>query len=194
MSAKNVDPQKLIDNYFRCIKDLRNGNEAAVDKLVGMWSEEGVFEFAGAPPVTGVFKGINAIHVLYKNRVKACGMPLELAGAKTPAGKSFARNVALGAVDTHIDRSRAIAVEDKSTPGSASKTQRVVVGWTTVIGTDDSRGFEVNGSHAFTFTDGRISHLKVNVSSKPRASANLDLDHLAVKDIGRLALAAWAVV
>jgi hypothetical protein len=194
MPTKNVDQQTLIDNYFEYIKELRNGQEAAVDKLTGMWQEDGVFEFAGSPPVTGVFKGINAIHVLYKNRVKACGMPLTLEGVNPVAGKSFAREVALGAVVTHPDRSRAVAVSDKSAPGAAGKTQRVVVGWTTVIETDDKRGFEVNGSHAFTFTEGKISRLKVSVSPKPRVSQNLDLNSLAVKDIGRLALAAWAVV
>lgn len=194
MPAKNVEPQTIVNNYFEYIKELRNGQDAAVEKLTRLWDDDGIFEFAGAPPVTGVFKGINAIHVLYKNRVKACGMPLRLEGVNPVMGKPLTQEVALGAVVTHPVRSRAVAVSDKSASGATGKIQKVMVGWTTVIETDDKRGFEVNGSHAFTFTEGKISRLKVSVSSMPRASQNLDLDSLAVKDIGRLALAAWAVV
>lgn len=182
-----IDTHDIIDRYFSYIRELRNGQDEAVDKLIELWDESGVFEFAGASPVTGTYKGRNAIHVLYKNRVKACGMPLKLEGnPASPAGAAaLAREVALGAVDTQVNRMRNLA---------APKGQRVAVGWTTTIETDDKRGFQVGGSHTFTFKGGKISALKVSVSSKPEQSAGLDLNDLAVQDIGRLSLAAWAVV
>lgn len=179
--------QELVDRYFGYIRDLRVGKEEAVDKLVDLWDEDGVFEFAGAPPVVGTFKGRNAIYALYKNRVKACGLPLKLNG---DARTATAREVALGTVDTRIHRVRAL---DKNLAADTTP-ERVAVGWTTVIGTNDQRGFEVSGNHIFTFKGERIASLKVVVSPKADKTDGLRLEGLAVDDIGRLSLAAWAVV
>lgn len=190
------DTHEVINRYFSYIRELRNGKAEAVDRLIELWDEDGVFEFAGTAPVTGTYKGRNAIHVLYKNRVNACGMPLKLEGSLASPAGALAREVALGAVDTHVNRMRnlpASASSAKSTK-AAEKSQRVAVGWTTTIGTDDKRGFEVGGSHIFTFKGDKISALKVSVSPKPEASEGLALADLAVQDIGRLSLAAWAVV
>ena len=179
--------QELVDRYFGYIRDLRAGKEEAVDKLVDLWDEDGVFEFAGAPPVVGTFKGRNAIHTLYKNRVKACEMPIKLNGDTRTAA---AREVALGMVDTRVHRVRTL---DKN-PAADATPERVAVGWTTVVGTNDQRGFEVSGNHTFTFKGERIASLKVVVSPKPDKSDGLRLEGLSVDDIGRLSLAAWAVV
>ncbi|TPJ54851.1 hypothetical protein [Mesorhizobium sp. B2-6-4] len=188
------DPEDVVTRYFEYIRELRNGQREAVDKLVDLWDDEGVFEFAGAPPVTGTYKGKNAIHVLYKNRVAACGMPLSLVGDSSSAS-ALAAEIALGVVDTKVNRMRTLV---PGRPTSKSRTnsrgQRVAVGWTTVIGTGDKRGFEVTGNHAFTFMDGKISLLKVTVSPKAEDTPGLSLQGLAVADIGRLSLAAWAVV
>lgn len=180
MAAK-ADHEKIVKTYFSYIKDLRAGKDGAVDRLVSLWHEDGVFEFAGAPPVTGTFRGRNAIHVLYQNRLHANGMKLgsRLKGKKGEASMQ----AALGVVDTEVNRVR--AMDDK-----------LVAGWTTTIGTDRKQGFEVSGAHTFTFLDGKISSLKVVVS--PRAETaervGLSMEELAVDDIGQLSLAAWAVV
>lgn len=194
--AKALDPQDVVNRYFELIRDLRNGQQEAVDKLVELWNDDGVFEFAGAEPVTGIYKGKNAIHVLYKNRVAACGMPLKLAGEGTaPAAADIARDIALGVVDTQVNRMRTLAAGRTTAKSDAGvRSQRVAVGWTTVIGTDDQRGFQVTGNHAFVFKDGRINSLKVTVSPKAEVTPGLALEGLAVTDIGRLSLAAWAVV
>lgn len=190
------DSHEVIDRYFSYIRELRNGKQEVVEKLIELWDEDGVFEFAGTAPVTGTYKGRNAIHVLYKNRVNACGMPLKLEGAHAAPAGALAREVALGAVDTHVNRVRNLAASTTSAKSTkaAEKSQRVAVGWTTTIGTDDKRGFKVGGSHTFTFKGGKISALKVSVSPKPEDSEGLVLTDLAVNDIGRLSLAAWAVV
>ena len=175
-----VEPrhEQLVKDYFKQIQALRSGKEQAVDRLVEMWDVDGHFEFAGAPPVVATFEGINAIHVLYRNRLLANGMDLKLRGA----GKD-GLDAALGVVDTDVHRVRAL--EDK-----------VVAGWNTTIGTREGQGFEVSGSHTFTFRNGKILSLKVVVS--PRAqeakAENLSMAALTVDDVGQLSLAAWAVV
>ncbi|HZR82555.1 MAG TPA: hypothetical protein VFD92_15780 [Candidatus Binatia bacterium] len=179
--------ERVVKTYFTLIRDLRNGKEGSVEKLLDMWDVDGVFEFAGAPPVTGTFQGRTAIQVLYQNRFKASGMPLRLEGAKVGAKSS--KDVALGVVDTEVHRTRVL-------------DGKIVAGWTTIIGTDDRRGFEVSGSHTFTFREGKIRSLKVVVSpradpaekTKAAQALELRLDDLHVDDIGRLALAAWPVV
>ncbi|HEU0302113.1 MAG TPA: nuclear transport factor 2 family protein [Longimicrobium sp.] len=170
---------RLVGEYFRLIDELRSGVEGSVDRLVELWHPEGTFEFAGAPPVTGTYQGRNAIHVLYKNRFHSSGMPVTLSGAGTE-GKQ-AREAALGVVKTEVQRSRRTG-------------NKVVAGWTTVIGTADGRGFEVSGSHTFTFDRDRIRGLKVVITPRPRETKTLSMQELTVDDIGRLALAAWPVV
>ncbi len=176
--------EKIVENYFLYIKELRRGEEGAVGKLVDLWDEDGVFEFAGSPPVTGAFKGRMAIHTLYKNRVKAVGMPIMVQG-KDPQS---ATEKNLGIVDSRIERMRVVG------DGADSRPERVIVGWTSLVGTKDKKGFEVSGSHTFTFKDHRIVSLNVVVSPKPDETSGLSLKDLAVDDIGRLTLAAWAIV
>lgn len=176
VETKNLE---TVKNYFANIRELRNGQAEAVDKLLGLWDADGVFEFAGAPPLVATFQGRNAIHVLYKNRLLANGMPMKLE-LKDQAKADV--DVALGIVDTEVHRMREM------------NGNKVVAGWKTVIGTDRKQGFEVSGAHTFTFRDGKIRTLKVVISPQPDATPNLSVDQLAVDDIGRLSLAAWAVV
>lgn len=181
--AKTVETnQEIVKSYFSYIRELRAGKEEAVNKLMELWDADGVFEFAGAPPLVATFQGRNAIHVLYRNRLLASGMPLQL----DFKGKAKADvDVALGVVDTEVHRMREM------------NGSKVVAGWRTVIGTDKGQGFEVSGAHTFSFRDGKIRNLKVVISPQPEAvtkTPNLSADELAVDDIGRLSLAAWAVV
>jgi ketosteroid isomerase-like protein len=169
--------EQLVERYFQYIRELRTGVAGAPERLTELWDEDGVFEFAGSPPVVGTFVGRNAINVLYKNRFNTSGMPLRLTGDK--GGQEM--EVALGTVDTTVTRMR-------------QHDRKTVAGWTTLITTEDGRGFQVAGSHTFSFKGGRISRLKVVISPRPEAAESFDLESLDVQDIGRLALAAWAVV
>jgi len=171
--------ERLVDEYFRLIDGLRTGVEGSVERLVEMWHPDGTFEFAGAPPVTGTYQGRNAIHVLYKNRFHSSGMPVALSGAGSVGRET--REAALGVVRTDVQRTRRVG-------------NKVVAGWTTVIGTTDERGFAVTGSHTFTFERDKIRSLKVVVTPKPKPTRTLTMEELTVDDIGRLALAAWPVV
>lgn len=166
--------ENIVEQYFKIIRELRAGNAAAVEQLTALWDPDGVFEFAGAPPVTGTFKGRVAIQTLYNNRAKAAGMPLKL--------EAMHQEVALGTVDTQVHRTKVM------------DGNKVVAGWTTTAGTRDGLGFQVAGSHTFTFRDGKISSLKVVISPKHEETPNLKAAALSVNDIGRLTLAAWAVV
>jgi len=172
-------PENVVKDYFELIRELRGGNEDVVEKILSLWDEDGIFEFCGAPPVTGIYKGKVALATLYKNRAKATNMPLRLEGSEKKGSAS--KEAALGIVDTEVGKVRV-------------KENKVFAGWQTVIGTEDGRGFQVSGSHTFTFIEGRISSLKIVISPKPDVSANLRLEDLTINDIGRLALAAWPVV
>jgi ketosteroid isomerase-like protein len=178
MSTAEIETShdEVVNKYFHLIDELRKGTESVVPELVNMWDPDGVFEFAGAPPVTGTFRGRAAIQTLYKNRAAANRMPFKL---ETKSLKT--EDVALGRVHTDVNKIR--AVEGKT-----------VAGWNTVVGTEQGKGFQVAGSHTFSFKDGKISSLKVVVSPKAEQSANLKLEDLTVNDIGRMALAAWCVV
>ena len=175
--------EDTVRHYFDLIRELRTGVEGAPERLSELWHPDGVFEFAGSPPVTGTFVGVNAITVLYQNRFAANGMPLKLQGVQNNETKGAdGIDTALGVVDTDVHGLRVLDEE------------RVVAGWTTVIGTRDGHGFQVSGSHSFTFKDDKISKLRIVVSPKPDATERFDASALSVDDIGRLSLAAWAVV
>ncbi len=177
-ATRNKGNEGVVHAYFQHIKDLRAGKEGAVEALMELWDEDGKFEFAGSPPVKGAFHGRNAIQALYQNRFRANGMALRLESDK-PGGAH--REAALGVVSTDVGKVK-------------SRDHKVMVGWVTTVGAQDGRGFQVSGSHTFTFRDGKIADLKVVVSPRPDVAPNLKLEGLAVEDIGRLALAAWAVV
>lgn len=173
--------EEVVKNYFDYIRQLRNGDAEAVERLLALWDDDGTFEFAGSPPVNGTFRGKNAIHVLYKNRLLASGMHLQFEGA--PLRNMAADDIRLGIVDTEVKTTRPLE-------------QKIVSAWQTTIGTSDGRGFEVAGSHVFTFENGKIKTLKITISPRPERTEReaLSLESLTVSDIGRLALAAWAVV
>jgi ketosteroid isomerase-like protein len=174
----NRDLENKVTKYFELIRDLRNRKEKAVSSLMELWNQDGTFEFAGAPPVVGTFKGEMAIKTLYQNRFKASGMSIkiETLGAQP-------QEVNLGLVDTEVTNLR-------------TDHDRVIVAWSTTIGTTDNHGFDVAGSHLFEFEKGKIKKLRVSVSPKPDQSKlkSLKLDELSVTDVGRLSLAAWPVV
>lgn len=89
----------------------------------------------------------------------------------------------VGVVDTEVTHLR--------TDGN-----RAIAGWRTTIGTKENQGFDVAGSHLFTFQNGKIKSLRVSISPKPDQShlESLRMADLSVADVGRLSLAAWPVV
>jgi ketosteroid isomerase-like protein len=175
VTSDQVGPEKVVERYFELIRDLRKGDECAVDKLMELWAPDGVFEFGGAPPVVGTFKGAMAIRTLYHNRVQSCRMSVAAEGAK--------RDERLGIVDTQVIRIRRSGT-------------KILAGWTTTVGTSEDRGFDMGGSHQFTFERGKIKKLRVLTSAKATESQleRLSLKGLKVEDVGRLSLAAWPVV
>ncbi len=178
--ARKDDFKKPVEQYFKLIRDLRSGDEASVPKLMEMWDQDGVFEFVGAPPLVATYKGAVAIQTLYKNRLQSSKMPIRLEGK---AGTKATREATLGIVDTEVTHLR-------------TNGNRAVAGWRTTIGTAEGAGFDVAGSHQFTFENGRIKNLRVSISPKADDSrtANLTASELTVTDVGRLSLAAWPVV
>lgn len=177
-SEKYDDLDGSVKHYFELIRDLRAGDQESVPRLMEMWDQDGVFEFVGAPPLVATYKGRVAIETLYKNRVRSAKMPVRLESRK---GKEA--EATLGIVDTEVTHLR-------------TNGNRAVAGWRTTIGTEEGAGFDVAGSHQFTFENGKIKNLRVSISPKADDSrtANLSAANLSVTDVGRLSLAAWPVV
>ncbi len=176
VSAKE---EKLVNEYFKQIHALRNGVDKSLEKLTNMWDDDGTFEFCGAPPLNAKFSGRTAIKTLYKNRLHANGMEVMLDNESQKKLKQT--EVTLSDVETEVTRVR-------------SHNSKLVAGWTTRVGTHQKVGFNVSGSHTFSFKNGKIYSLKVVVSPKVDDAPNLKMDDLTINDIGRLALAAWPVV
>lgn len=180
--ARNVETkgseggEETVRQYFELVSALRKGDKAAVEGLMDFWHPEEFFKFAGASPLSGSFSGAMAIRTLYQNRVNACGMKVSSAGAD-------GREIRLGIVEMKVNK-------------TSSRGVKTLAGWRTVVGTSDNRGFDASGSHEFTSLDGKIKKLRVRVGDKPMASRDKSVSRLelAVSDVGRLSLAAWAVV
>jgi hypothetical protein len=172
------DHMEIVRHYFALIEELRKGNEEAVQQVMDLWDQDGIFQFVGAPPVVGTFEGVIAIHTLYKNRSQSHDMPLSL---ESHGDRPI--DVALGIVETNVSHLR-------------EHEGRVLAGWRTTVGTTEGHGFDVAGSHQFTFEGDKIKRLRVTVSPKADDSRmeSLSLKDLSVADVGRLSLAAWAVV
>ena len=114
--------------------------------------------------------------------LRANGMGLSL-GAKTSADGmvSAQRYAVLGVVDTDVHR---VKMQDDA----------AVAGWTTTISTEDGQGLQVSGRHRFKFEDARITQVIGSVTPQPKQASGLSMDDLAIANVGRLSLAAWAVV
>lgn len=169
--------QKVVESYFRHIRELRDGKATAVQALLDLWNPDGVIEFAGASPVTGSFRGRNALHVFYKNRLQSKNMAVKL-DRKTKTSKET------DVVDLIESEPQHIRAEDGA----------VVANWNTVVSTRAGQGFQVAGSHTFTFRGGKIANIRVVVSPQAEPMKDLRIEGLTVDDIGRLSLAAWAIV
>lgn len=187
MTKQEKDEQKviaangrLVEDYFSHVKELWEGCDGTVEKFMSLWDPDGTFEFTGSPAVEATFRGANAIQVLYRNRSRANGMGVRLAPQPKTA-KGLERFVVLANLRPNLRKHRA-------SPDGA------VASWNTQVQTGDGQGFEMIGNHQFTIRNGKITHLKVTITPKPREVEGLSMEDLTVADIGRLSLAAWAVV
>ena len=179
MEQVKHEHKKVMDAYFDYLNQVYEQKEGALEKLLDLWDDDGIFEFCSTPPVTGTFHGKNAIHALYKARANVKGMPVNLEGNRTDA---VYEEAALGFVKREIDRMQTVN-KDR------------VTAWTTAyIATADGRGFKCVGNYTAQFKSGKISKVRITISPTVDAVSDLKLEGLSVDDIGRLALAAWAVV
>ncbi len=170
--------EQTARRYFELIGELRAGKHESLERLMELWETDGVFEFNGPGSLNGAFHGATAIRTLYANRLRANGMRLRV---ETSRGQPD--DVSLGLVETHVDHLR-------------STESKVLAGWKTTV-TAGEHGFDVPGSHEFTFgSNGKLQRLRVSVSHKPEASRlrNLSMAGLSIQDLGKLSTAAWMVV
>jgi len=172
-----MEKKNVVETFFSYLGKLHEGDESVVEKVVELWDDEGVWEFLGAYPSEGKFKGKVALQVLFKNLAHSATMPVFLEKGKI----------------TNIE-SRKFEIRDMHVVG-----EMVVANWDQVVTTKDGRGIAISGSTKFHFKGDKIS--KLDVIALPKSEAELrklmpalSMKELTITDIGRLALAAWAVV
>ncbi|MDD5385401.1 MAG: nuclear transport factor 2 family protein [Gallionella sp.] len=165
--------EKVVTEFFEYLKAIHSGNIEAIDKMLALWDDEGVVKLIGLYPYSGEFVGVNAISVLYHNVARSAGMPVRLKDSKL--------KTTLGPRKFEIESIHSIG-------------NKVVATWRTEITTKDKVGFEMSGGDTFYFKEGKISRDLCTMSTRPAEVQGFKLGSLSVNDIGRLALAAWAVV
>lgn len=165
--------EKVIKKFFGFLKDLHSGNTKAIDKILELWDDEGSVKLIGLYPYAGEFVGVNSISVLYHNVARSAGMSIHLKDLKLKA--------TLGPRKFEVESIQSIG-------------DKVVATWRTEITTKEGVGFEMSGGDTFYFKGNKISRDLCTMSTKPAEIKGFKLGKLSVSDIGRLALAAWAVV
>ncbi len=166
--------EEIVTKYFNQLGAIFAGEAKAIDEMLRIWDEDGSCEFVGAHPYNGEFRGRNAVHVLFNNLAHTAGMSLRLEGRVGAPPVLGPRK---------FEPSRIRTVDDK-----------VVVDWTSAAAMKDGKGLSIAGSDTFSFKGDKISSLRIVISPKVEGIAGLRPEDLSINDIGRLALAAWAVV
>lgn len=165
--------EQVVTEFFVHLKAIHSGKVETIDKMLALWDDEGVVKLIGLYPYAGEFVGINAISVLYHNVARSAGMSIKLKDSKM--------KTTLGP--------RKFEVESIQSVGD-----KVVATWRTEITTKEKVGFEISGGDTFYFKEGKILRDMCTMSTQPAEIKGFKLQNLSVSDIGRLALAAWAVV
>lgn len=168
--ANKRDHDETIQAYFKYLAAIQAGEEKAVEDIMELWDPDGSCEFLGPEPLCGKFRGHMAVAALYNNIARTPGRQVHTEKKSRLGKRSF-----------QIGRTR--AVNDK-----------LVVEWNSDVVTEDARGYNLSGSNTFSFKGDKISSLRIVTSPKPEQVESLNLSDLSINDIGRLALAVWAVV
>jgi len=159
-----------VQAYFKCLAAIQAGEEKAVDEIMQLWDPDGQCEFVGPEPLCGEFRGYLAVAALYSNIARTAGKCIATEKESTLAKRTF-----------EVGRTRVIG-------------DKLIAEWNSEVATEDGRGYNLSGSNTFSFKRDKIKSLRIVTSPKPEQIGTLSLDDLTVNDIGRLALAAWAVV
>ena len=167
--------EEVVRSYFRLLSKIMEGDEKAVDEMLELWDEDGSIQFLGPPPLEAEFRGRAAVAVWLSNRLKVRGMPVKIKGIGGEAADS------LSLTTINLIEIRAVG-------------EKIIAPHETTVGTDKEQGFILPGHNVFTFKGDKIFSVKVILSPKPEVAEGLKLEELSVLDVGRLSLAAWAVV
>lgn len=168
----NSEGQDVVREYFSRLRAIHAGDRGAVDRMLELWDEEGSCTFVGTPPLNGQFRGYMALGALFKNMSQSIGTKVQ-----TEEGDA----VAVGQPQFTVERTKA-------------RGNKVVAEWTLRVKVDEGKSFSVAGSNTYTLKDGRIVDLNIVTSPRAGEAQGFRIEDLKQLDIGRLALAAWAVV
>jgi hypothetical protein len=166
---------KLTKSFLASFKAIKNGDSSAVNDIMKLWSRDGIFQFDGVPELNGGFQGTMALDVLFSSIARSAKEGNEARGLK----KLKSNKLEFGEIR---------CVDDEC-----------YCDWKQVISDKKGRGALINGSIKLTIRKGTVVAAKVVAvpaldATDDMLPKGLSMKDLKVDDIGRLALAAWAVV
>lgn len=171
----NKNIKEMTNSFLKNFSNIKKGDSKAVIKMLEMWTQDGVFQFDGLPELNGSFHGIMALEVLFTSIARSAASGNEVRGLK----KLHMNEMSLGEIRTIGDE--------------------CYCDWRQVVSREKGQGALIFGNIKLTFRQGLISAVKV--VSLPLMSTpdemlpqGLSMKDINITDIGRLALAAWAVV
>jgi len=167
-----MKPNTLIDDYFARLKSIYDGEEGAIGRMLELWDDDATCTFVGPPPLASQFRGHMALATLFKSMATQGTTDVE-----TEDGEK----VSLGKPEFKVHRTRV-------------RGNKTIAEWDMAVETDDGKSFTVAGSNVFTISDGKIVDLNLVTAPRAGVAAGFKITDLSHLDIGRLALAAWAVV
>ena len=170
-----MDAKNIVTTYFEYLAAIHAGEEAAVEQILDLFDDEASWEILGPHPLVGEFKGRLALEVLFRNLTQVGRLTIRLGERRVKVEKI-----------APVEVTRQVELAG-----------RFVADWTQEVRIGDREGIVLDGSTTFYLKDGKIARLRS--VAMPRRSPEalppgLSIEELTVSDIGRLALAAWAVV
>ncbi len=166
---------ELTKKFLAAFKRIKGGDSTAVDEIIEYWVRDGTFSFDGVPELNGSFQGTMALDTLFSSIARTAESGNEARGLKKL-------------------RTNLLEFGDIRSVGNECYCD-----WKQIISGEEGQGALINGSIKLTFREGLVSSAKVVAvpvmdATDEMLPKGLSMKDLKVDDIGRLALAAWAVV
>lgn len=172
----NDSVKKTVAQFSELLQRILTGDAKAVEAMGHLFDRDCVLEIHGPEPMNGSFHGRFAVQVYCKSLASSASTEVTL-----PSGPSGRLKTERFSIDeTEVEHDKAVLV------------------WNNVLDYE-GKAVILKGQTTLGFRGDKIVSWRTVVIDVPAAApemlrAGLEMHKLKVMDIGRLALAAWAVV
>lgn len=143
--VRKFEKKEIVERYFQFMAMFEKDHEATAEKLMDFWQIDGVYDIEGFNAHKEVYEGQLAIHSYYVKRFTHDHQP---GGVKDSIDKNYLP------IHTSI-----VQIHEEG--------DQVTVFWSAIMKTGNEKKWVGEGCHVFSFTNDRIKHLRVNISSNP---------------------------